>query len=182
MKTAWNQVQTYRTDIPAVFRPNAVTVISDGTSAAMSSFSGGFEHYAPWRTIDGRDVISNKPALEVLLKGVFEPTRFLDLVQNFVLFSDEHSAHSGDRIKTISRSNLVQSRKFSEQLEEAINKYTNRSLTTAEIIAELVKLAKETHDQANRHEQLGLTEAESAFYDAIVQNESAVLDSATRSS
>ena len=81
-----------------------------------------------------------------------------------------------DRIKTVSRSNLVQSRKFSEQLEEAINRYTNRSLTTAEIIAELVKLAKEMRDQSNRHEQLGLTEAEAAFYDAIVQNESAVLE------
>ena len=56
LKSAWNQVQTYRTDIPAVFTPNAVTVISDGTSAAMSSFTGGFEHYAPWKTIDGREV------------------------------------------------------------------------------------------------------------------------------
>jgi type I restriction enzyme R subunit len=82
----------------------------------------------------------------------------------------------GDRIRTISRSNLVQSRKFSEQLEEAINNYTNRSLTTAEIIAELVKLAKEMRDQAHRHEELGLSEAEAAFYDAIVQNESAVLE------
>ena len=89
LRNAWNQVQTYRTDIPAVFTPNAVAVISDGTSAAMSSFSGGFEHYAPWKTIDGRDVVSNKPALEVLIKGVFEPARFLDLVKNFVLFSDE---------------------------------------------------------------------------------------------
>ena len=81
-----------------------------------------------------------------------------------------------DRITTISRSNLVQSRKFSEQLEEAINKYTNRSLTTAEIIAELVALAKQMRDQAHRHEDLGLSEAEAAFYDAIVQNESAVLE------
>lgn len=89
LRNAWNQVQTYRADIPAVFTPNAVTVISDGTSAAMSSFSGGFEHYAPWKTIDGRDVISNKPALEVLIRGVFEPARFLDLVRNFVVFSDE---------------------------------------------------------------------------------------------
>lgn len=89
LKNAWNQVQTYRTDIPAIFTPNAVTVISDGTSAAMSSFSGAFEHYAPWKTIDGRDLVTNKPALEVLLKGVFEPVRFLDLVRNFVVFSDE---------------------------------------------------------------------------------------------
>ena len=89
LRTAWNQVQTYRSDIPAVFAPNAVTVISDGTSAAMSSFSGGFEHYAPWKTIDGREVVTNRPALEVLLKGVFEPARFLDLVRSFVVFSDE---------------------------------------------------------------------------------------------
>lgn len=91
LRTAWNQVQTYRTDIPAAFTPNAVTVISDGTSAAMSSFTGAFEHYAPWKTIDGRDVITNKPAAEVLLKGVFAPARFLDLLKNFVVFSDEAS-------------------------------------------------------------------------------------------
>ena len=62
-----------------------------------------------------------------------------------------------DQIKTIQRTNVVQARKFSEQLEEAINRYTNRSLTTAEIIAELVKLAKEMRDESKRHEQLGLT-------------------------
>ena len=80
-----------------------------------------------------------------------------------------------DQIRTVQRTNIVQGRKFSEQLEEAIFRYTNRSLTTAEIIAELVKLAKQMRDEANRHEQLGLTEAEAAFYDAIVQNDAAVL-------
>ena len=89
LKGAWNQVQTYRTDIPAIFTPNAVTVISDGISAAMSSFTGGFEHYAPWKTIDGREVVTGLPALEVLIKGVFEPARFLDIVKNFIVFSDE---------------------------------------------------------------------------------------------
>ncbi|GEB21951.1 type I restriction endonuclease subunit R [Brevibacterium aurantiacum] len=89
LKSAWNQVQTYRHDIPSVFVPNAVTVISDGTSAAMSSYSGAFEHFAPWKTIDGRDVVSNRSALEVLIKGVFDPKRFLDLLKNFIVFSDE---------------------------------------------------------------------------------------------
>ncbi|MEV4536275.1 type I restriction endonuclease subunit R [Asanoa sp. NPDC049518] len=89
LRSAWNQVQTYRSDIPAIFTPNAVTVISDGTSAAMSSFTGGFEHYVPWKTIDGREVITSLPALEVLIKGVFYQKRFLDLLRNFVLFSDE---------------------------------------------------------------------------------------------
>lgn len=82
-------VQTYRKDIPSIFVPNVATVISDGTSAAMSSFSGQFEHYAPWKTVDGREVITNRPALEVLIKGVFDQHRFLDLLQNFVVFSDE---------------------------------------------------------------------------------------------
>lgn len=89
LKSAWNQVQTYRQDIPTVFVANAVTVISDGTSAAMSSYAGAFEHYAPWKTIEGREVVSDRPALEVLIKGVFEPKRFLDLLQNFIVFSDE---------------------------------------------------------------------------------------------
>jgi type I restriction enzyme, R subunit len=103
LKGAWNQVQTYRRDIPAVFVPNAVTVISDGLVAAMSSFSGGFEHYAPWKTIDGRDVVTNLPALEVLVKGVFAPERFLDLVRSFIVFSDETETDrkTGQRVRTL---------------------------------------------------------------------------------
>lgn len=89
LKNAWNQIQTYRTDIPSIFTPNVVTIISDGTSAAMSSFTGVFEHYAPWKTMDGREVVTNRPALEVLIKGVFDQQRFLDILQNFVVFSDE---------------------------------------------------------------------------------------------
>lgn len=89
LKSAWNQIQTYRNDIPSVFVPNAVTVISDGTSAALSSYSGAFEHYAPWKTIGGGDVVTDRPSLEVLIRGVFEPNRFLDLLRNFIVFSDE---------------------------------------------------------------------------------------------
>ena len=90
MKGAWNQLQTYRHDIAPIFDFNAVSVISDGVpSAAMSSFTGAFEHYAPWKTIDGRDVVTDRPSLEVLIRGVFEPKRFLDVLRNFVVFSDE---------------------------------------------------------------------------------------------
>jgi type I restriction enzyme R subunit len=89
MKGAWNQIQTYRHDIPSIFTPNAVTVISDGMTAAMSSFSGAFEHFAPWKTIDGREVVTGRPALEVLIRGVFDHTRLFDLVRHFTVFSDE---------------------------------------------------------------------------------------------
>jgi type I restriction enzyme R subunit len=81
-----------------------------------------------------------------------------------------------DQLKTIQRTNIVQARKFSEQLDEAIRRYTNRALTTAEIIAELVKLAKDMRDSDKHHEDLGLTVSEAALYDAIAQNEAAVLE------
>jgi type I restriction enzyme R subunit len=89
LKKAYTKIQNYRADIPKVFTANAVTVISDGTSAAMSSFTGGFEHYAPWKTIDGREVVTDLPALEVLIRGVFDQERFLDILRNFIVFSDE---------------------------------------------------------------------------------------------
>lgn len=103
LRNAWNQIQTYRMQIPSMFIPNVVTVISDGNSAAISSFTGGFEHYAPWKTMDGRDVITDRPALEVLIKGVFTPERFLDILRNFVVYSDEPvtDATTGQRRRAI---------------------------------------------------------------------------------
>lgn len=89
LRGAWNQIQTYRRDIPSIFAPNVVCVASDGLGAVMGSFSGGFEHYAPWKTIDGREVVADKPQLEVLVRGVFEPARFLDLLRFFVVHSEE---------------------------------------------------------------------------------------------
>jgi type I restriction enzyme R subunit len=89
LRGAWNQLQTYRADIPSMFPPNVVCVAADGLQAVMGAFSAGFEHFTPWKTIDGRVVVTDRPQLEVLVRGVFEPARFLDLVRNFVLFSDE---------------------------------------------------------------------------------------------
>jgi len=91
VKGAWNQLQTYRADIASIFTANAVCVASDGLGAVMGSFSAGFEHYAPWKTIDGREAVTDKPQLEVLVPGVFEPSRFCDLLRHFVVFSDEPS-------------------------------------------------------------------------------------------
>ncbi len=81
-----------------------------------------------------------------------------------------------DEIRTVRRRNIVQARLFSDLLDAAIAKYTNRSLTTAEIIAELVELAKQMRNAQRRGELLGLAEDEVAFYDAIMQNDSAVLE------
>ncbi|NMC76143.1 MAG: type I restriction endonuclease subunit R, partial [Candidatus Methanofastidiosa archaeon] len=79
-----------------------------------------------------------------------------------------------DEIKTRSRSNLVQGRLFSERLENAIRRYQNRSIEAAEVIQELLGLARDIRDASRKGEELGLTEEELAFYDALETNDSAV--------
>ncbi len=79
-----------------------------------------------------------------------------------------------DEIKVRSRQNAVQSRKFSEMLAEAINRYESRSLTTVQLIEHLIEFAKELRDEPKRAEAMGLNDDELAFYDALAQSKSAV--------
>jgi type I restriction enzyme, R subunit len=73
-----------------------------------------------------------------------------------------------------SRRNVVQSRVFSEMLEQALRRYQNRAIETAKVIEELIQLAKDMRNAEQRGEELGLTEDEVAFYDALETNNSAV--------
>ena len=77
-------------------------------------------------------------------------------------------------IKTRSRKNIVQARSFAEMLEKSLIRYQNRAIETAQVIEELIALAKELRAAEQRGEQLGLTEDEVAFYDALGVNDSAV--------
>jgi phage repressor protein C with HTH and peptisase S24 domain len=77
-------------------------------------------------------------------------------------------------IRTRSRRNLVQARRFSELLEQALRRYQNRAIEAAQVIEELIALAKELREADRRGEELGLNEAEVAFYDALETNDSAV--------
>jgi type I restriction enzyme R subunit len=79
-----------------------------------------------------------------------------------------------DEIKVRSRKNLVQSRLFSQMLEECIRKYQNRAIETAQILQELIDLAKRMREADKRGEDLGFTTEELAFYDALEVNDSAV--------
>jgi len=72
------------------------------------------------------------------------------------------------------KTNKIKSRKFSEMLEEAIRKYTNRSIDSAQVVKELIEIAKEVREAQKQGEELGLSEEEVAFYDALANNESAV--------
>ena len=77
-------------------------------------------------------------------------------------------------IRSRSRVNVVQTRTFSERLEEAIARYHTNAITTAEVIQELIDLAKDIRAAHRRGEEEGLGQEEISFYDALAQNESAV--------
>lgn len=79
-----------------------------------------------------------------------------------------------DEIKTHMRKNVVQSRSFAELLERTTRSYQNRTFESAEVIAELIKLAEEMRQAQKRGEELNLSEDEIAFYDALEVNDSAV--------
>jgi type I restriction enzyme R subunit len=79
-----------------------------------------------------------------------------------------------EEIRTRSRKNVVEARSFAEMLEQTIRRYQNRSIESAAVIEELIELAKEMREADKRGEELGLSEAELAFYDALSVNDSAV--------
>ena len=97
--TAFQQLQTYQAQIPALFAYNAALVVSDGVQARIGSLGAGKEWFKPWRTIDGREdcAAGVMPELQVVLEGVFEQRRFLDCVRHFIVFEDDGRRRSSSR-------------------------------------------------------------------------------------
>jgi type I restriction enzyme, R subunit len=93
IRDAYNQLQTYKKDIPSLFPYNEALVISDGIEARLGTLTSGWERFMPWRTIEGDKVAANGSLeLEVLIRGVFEKRRFLDLIRHFVVFESTGSS------------------------------------------------------------------------------------------
>ena len=89
LQGAFNQLQTYKDQIPSLFRTNAVLVTSDGVQARVGSLTANPERFMPWRTVDGAAVApKGAPELETVIQGVFEKTRFLTLLRDFTVFRD----------------------------------------------------------------------------------------------
>jgi type I restriction enzyme R subunit len=86
---AFNQVQTYKQEVPALFTTNEALVISDGLTARIGTLTSDMERFMPWRTIAGDQAPASQLELEVLVRGVFAPARFLDLLRSFIVFEDE---------------------------------------------------------------------------------------------
>ncbi|MFO0492605.1 MAG: type I restriction endonuclease subunit R, partial [bacterium] len=86
---AFNQLQTYKQQIPALFAYNELLVISDGLEARVGTLSADRERFMPWKTIEGETLAPASMAkLQVVLEGVFEMRRLLDLTRFFVVFED----------------------------------------------------------------------------------------------
>jgi len=79
-----------------------------------------------------------------------------------------------DEIRSRAHKNVVQARSFANLLEQTIHRYQNRTIDAAEVITELIDLAKDIRKAGERGEQLGLNEAEAAFYDALADSHTAL--------
>lgn len=96
---AYAQLQTYKRDIPSLFTYNELLVISDGQEARIGSLTAGFEWFKAWPTVDDDKPIKSLLPLDVLIKGVFEKSRFLELIRDFILFEDDPD--TGDLYKIL---------------------------------------------------------------------------------
>jgi type I restriction enzyme R subunit len=87
---AVRQIDTYKQQIPSLFRANAALVVSDGVRARIGSLTADEERYMPWRTVNGEDYAPpGAPELDTLLRGVFDHRNFLDLIRDFTVFGDK---------------------------------------------------------------------------------------------
>ena len=90
--TAWQQLQTYKAELPTLFSMNEALMVSDGTEARIGTLTSGREWFKPWRTVTGETLAGPYTTeLQVMLEGVFESSRFLSMVRDFIVFDDDGS-------------------------------------------------------------------------------------------
>ena len=90
--TAWQQLQTYKAELPSLFSMNEMLMVSDGVQARVGTLTAGREWFKPWRTITGETLAgTHLTELQVMLEGICQPERFLPLVRDFIVFEDDGS-------------------------------------------------------------------------------------------
>ncbi len=91
--TIWNayeQLQTYKAEIPSLLHYNELLVVSDGSQARIGSLTANQEWFKFWRTVDGEhDAPKTSHEIEILIRGVFEKRKFLALLQHFIVFEED---------------------------------------------------------------------------------------------
>lgn len=90
VKSAFKQIETYKSELPSLFHFNEIVVISDGMDARAGTLTSSWERFLPWKTIEGKKKAEQAiPQIDVLLQGMFDKERFLDLVRHFIVFNSE---------------------------------------------------------------------------------------------
>ena len=84
--SAYDQFQTYMSQLPTLFRFNQFLVISDGIQARSGTITSGKERFMQWKTINGEQPIENSTEIEILLRGMCDKTRLLDIIRNFIVY------------------------------------------------------------------------------------------------
>jgi type I restriction enzyme, R subunit len=111
LERAHTQIQNYKDKAPELMRCNQVLVISDGIEARIGSLTAGLDRFGPWRTIDGEALEDEgRPKLEVLIRGVFTPERFLDLIADYIAFEIEDGVANRRNSPAITSSTLCERR------------------------------------------------------------------------
>ncbi|MFY2157740.1 type I restriction endonuclease subunit R [Cytobacillus firmus] len=137
---AYEQIQTYKRDIPSLFNYNAFCILSDGINAKAGTITANQERFMNWRTIDGMTIESlDVPQYEVMLRGMLGKERILDIIKNFILFQetkveekDEEGNKIGDK-KTIAKILAAYHQYFAvkkavEKAKEATSKNGDRKI------------------------------------------------------
>ena len=89
---AWNQLQTYKAELPTLFSMNEVLVVSDGLNARVGTLTAGKEWFKPWKTMEDQEPgAANLPELQVMLQGVCDQNNFLNILKDFIVFDDDGS-------------------------------------------------------------------------------------------
>ncbi len=90
VESAWNQLQTYKSELPTLFSMNELMMVSDGLNARVGTLTSGWEWFKPWKTVSGERLADPHIAeLQVALEGVCEPHRFLSMLRDFIVFEDD---------------------------------------------------------------------------------------------
>ncbi len=91
--SAWQQLQTYRSELPALFAMNAALIVSDGLEARVGTLTAGQEWVKAWRSLPGQaSDDESKPGLQLLLEGICEPESWLPILRDFIVFEDDGGA------------------------------------------------------------------------------------------
>ena len=88
---AWQQLQTYESELPTLFSLNEFLMISDGLYARVGPLTAGQEWFKPWRTMDSEPAGAGLPELQVMLEGICEQSNFLSMLRDFIVFDDDGS-------------------------------------------------------------------------------------------